>query len=75
MDYHAHTSTGTILIYSDAMPTDTPSVDAAILAGKPLVPKEACHYCGFKVPSKALWCCAGCASDYAARRKELAQQS
>lgn len=31
-----------------------------------------CHWCGFKVPAKALWCCGECAKDYEAETRQLA---
>lgn len=45
---------------------------AAILAYAPMVPKGACHYCGWtKIPKGALWCCADCASSYESERRDL----
>lgn len=43
----------------------------AILANAPLYPKEACHYCGWKVPRLALWCSSPCAQEYAKERADL----
>lgn len=44
---------------------------AEIREGKPMVPKEVCHMCGFRVPKGALWCAVSCANEYAEERKKL----
>lgn len=80
MDYHAITRNGVYLIHSDDMgkydKIDPAAVTAQrradIKAGKPLLPKQACHFCGYSVPRLALWCSSECAVSHANERAELA---
>lgn len=45
---------------------------AAILARSKLIPKGACHFCGYKLHAKgALWCATDCATEYEKERVDL----
>lgn len=44
---------------------------AAILAGAPIIPKGACHYCDWRLAPRGLWCCVSCCEEYEAEKKEL----
>lgn len=45
---------------------------AAILARTKLIPKGACHFCGYRLHAKgALWCATDCATEYEKERAEL----
>lgn len=81
-DFHAYTSRGVALIYSDEEPMPKyDKIDAAaavatkrrddIVSGRALVPAGACHYCGFNIGRGQLWCSTACAMDYDAERKKI----
>ncbi len=53
------------------MTTTKEERDARRTAG-PLYACGKCHFCGFKVPPKALWCCGECAQDYQAETRQIA---
>jgi hypothetical protein len=77
MEYHAMKGGHVVLVYADDMHKyeriDSATVAATrradILAGRALVPKGTCHFCGCVVGRGPLWCSTGCAQEYTAERQ------